>query len=283
MKLYRMLTVVALAIILAYLVILGLFYFGQSRLVFFPSRAMVSTPDRVGLEYEEVTIPVTPRENLHAWYFPARQSGDTTPTVLYCHENAGNISYGLETVRSFLEFGVNVLAFDYRGYGRSDGKPSEENVYADARAAWQWLMTVKKATPENTFIFGRSLGGAVAVDLAGGVNCAGVILESTFTSVIDLGRKLYPLVPISLLARFSFDSRSKISRLSCPVLVAHSPTDEMIPYAMGKALYEAAQSEKQFVELTGRHNDLLSLDSELYRNALRGFLGRHRPPSDIRE
>jgi fermentation-respiration switch protein FrsA (DUF1100 family) len=276
-----MLTAVALAIVLAYLVVLSLFYFGQGRLVFFPSPAMISTPDRVGLQFEEVTIAVAPRENLRAWYFPARQSGDTTPTVLYCHENAGNISYGLETVRSFLELGVNVLAFDYRGYGHSDGKPSEQNVYTDAWAAWQWLMAVKKAAPENTFVFGRSLGGAVAVHLATEVNCAGVILESTFTSVVDLGRKLYPFVPVGLLARFTFDSRSKISRLTCPVLVAHSPSDEMIPYAMGKALYDAAQSEKQFVELSGRHNDLLSLDSEPYRNALRDFLWRHRPPLDI--
>ena len=111
------------------------------------------------------------------------------------------------------------------------------------------------------------------------MNCAGVILESTFTSIADLGRKLYPFVPIRLVARFSFDSLSKMSRVSCPVMVAHSTTDEMIPYAMGKALYEAARSEKRFVDLAGHHNDLLSLDSDLYRNALREFLWRRVRPS----
>jgi hypothetical protein len=173
-----------------------------------------------------------------------------------------------------------VLVFDYRGYGRSDGKPSEQNVYEDAQAAWSWLVAVRQTAPDKIFIFGRSLGGAVAIDLATRVNCAGVILESTFTSAVDMGSKLYPFVPVRLVARFSFDSLSKMGRVLCPVMVAHSPDDEMIPYAMGRTLYEAAHSEKLFVDLTGHHNDLLSLDSDLYRNALRGFLSRHNSTSE---
>ena len=274
MKLRKMVTAILLTVVLVYLAFVVLIYFGQSRLVFFPDRALITTPDHVGLDYVDVMIPVAPNENLNAWYFPASVSGDSIPTVLYCHENAGNNSYGLETVRFFLELGANVLAFDYRGYGHSDGRPSEQNVYEDAQAVWHWLVAVKQVAPNNIFIFGRSLGGAVAVDLATRVNCAGVILESTFTSAADMGRKLYPFVPIRFVSRFSFDSLSKISRVSCPVMVAHSLTDEMIPYAMGKALYEAARSKKQFIDLAGYHNDLLSLDSDLYRNALRGFLWR---------
>jgi fermentation-respiration switch protein FrsA (DUF1100 family) len=280
MKLRKMVMVIILTVVLAYLVLVVLIYFGQSRLVFFPNRALITTPDRVGLNYVDVTIPVTPKENLNAWYFPADRPGDSIPTVLYCHENAGNISYGMETVRSFLQLGANVLAFDYRGYGRSDGRPSEQNVYEDAQAAWHWLVAVKQTAPDNIFIFGRSLGGAVAIDLATRVNCAGVILESTFTSAVDLGRKLYPFVPVRLVSRFSFDSLSKISLVSCPVMVAHSPADEMIPYAMGKALYEAARSERSFIDLAGYHNDLLSLDSDMYRNALRRFLWRSNTTSE---
>ena len=280
MKLRKMVAAIALTVVLVYLALVVLIYFGQSRLVFFPSSALITTPDRAGLDYMDVSIPVTLNENLNAWYFPANVPGDSTPTVLFCHENAGNISYSLETVRLFLELGANVLVFDYRGYGRSDGRPSEQNVYEDAQAAWRWLVAVRQTAPGNIFIFGRSLGGAVAIDLATRVNCAGVILESTFTSALDMGRKLYPFVPIRLVSRFSFDSLSKISRVSCPVMVAHSRADEMIPYAMGKALYEAARSEKLFVALTGYHNDLLSLDSDLYRNALRGFLWRRDPTSE---
>jgi fermentation-respiration switch protein FrsA (DUF1100 family) len=279
MKLRKMVTAIVLTVVLVYLAFVVLIYFGQSRLIFFPNRTLITTPDQVGLEYLDVMIPVTPDKNLNAWYFPAGVPSDSTPTVLYCHENAGNISYGLETVRLFLELGTNVLVFDYRGYGHSDGKPSEKNVYEDAQAAWRWVVAVRQTAPDNIFIFGRSLGGAVAVDLATRVDCAGVILESTFTSTIDLGRKLYPFVPIRLVARFSFDSLSKMSRVSCPVMVAHSPDDEMIPYAMGKALYEAARSERLFVDLAGRHNDLFSLDSDLYRNTLRGFLWRRSLPS----
>jgi hypothetical protein len=280
MKLRKMLAAIVMTVVLVYLALVVLIYFGQSRLIFFPNRTLITTPDQAGLDYVDVTIPVTLSENLNAWHFLASQPGDSTPTVLFCHENAGNISYSLETVRLFLDFGVNVLVFDYRGYGRSDGQPSEQNVYEDAHAAWRWLVAVRQTAPEKIFIFGRSLGGAVAIDLATRVNCAGVILESTFTSAIDMGRRLYPFVPIRLVSRFSFDSLSKISRVSCPVMVAHSPADEMIPYAMGKALYEAARTEKQFIDLTGRHNDLLSLDSDLYRNALRGFLWRRHPASE---
>ena len=267
-----MVVIIVLSLIVAYLAILILFYFGQSRLVFFPSRALIMTPDRVGLEYQDVDIPVAANEKINAWYCKTGISGDSTPTVLYCHENAGNISYGLETVRSFLDLGANVLVFDYRGYGRSDGRPSEQNVYADARAAWDWLVTEQRVSPSRIFVFGRSLGGAVAVDLATRVDCAGLILESTFTSAAALGQRLYPFVPIRLVSRFSFDSLAKIRRVSCPVLVTHSPADEMIPYAMGRELFDAAAAEKRFVELAGYHNDLLSLDSEPYRRALREFL-----------
>lgn len=279
MKLRKMLAAILLTIVLVYLALVLLIYLGQSRLVFFPNRALMTTPDKVGFDYLDVTIPVTPSENLNAWYFPTSQPSDSTPTVLFCHENAGNISYSLETVRLFLGLGANVLVFDYRGYGRSDGKPSEQNVYEDAQAAWGWLANVRQTAPDKIFIFGRSLGGAVAIDLATRVSCAGVILESTFTSAIDMGSKLYPFVPVRLVSRFSFDSLSKIGRVSCPVMIAHSPDDEMIPYAMGRTLYEAARTEKLFVDLAGHHNDLLSLDSDLYRNALRGFLWRHNSTS----
>lgn len=274
-----MLVAILLTIVLAYLALVLLIYLGQSRLIFFPDRALITTPDKVGLDYLDVTIPVTPGENLNAWYFPTSLPSDSTPTVLFCHENAGNISYSLETVRLFLELGANMLVFDYRGYGRSDGQPSEQNVYEDAHAAWSWLVAVRQTAPDKIFIFGRSLGGAVAIDLATRVTCAGVILESTFTSAVDMGRRLYPFVPVRLVSRFSFDSLSKIGRVSCPVMVAHSPDDEMIPYTMSRTLYEAARSEKLFIDLKGRHNDLLSLDSDLYRNALRGFIWRHNPTS----
>lgn len=267
-----MITTIVVTVVGLYVLFAALVYFGQNRLVFLPSRTIDVTPDQVGLAYDDIAIDVTADAKIQAWYFRAAPENHAGRTVLFCHGNAGNISHRLQTVRFFLDLSADVLLFDYRGYGRSDGTPTEDNVYADALAAYRWLTAERAVAPENVFLFGRSMGGAVAVDLASRVRCGGVIIESTFTSAVDMGRRLYPFMPIRLLARISFDSQSKISRLTCPVLVAHSPQDEIVPYEMGRALYEAADSRKHFVDLEGGHNDLTSLDNDLYRNALEEFL-----------
>lgn len=268
-----MMLIVFAGVATAYLALCTLVYFFQDRLIFLPSRTIDATPDQYGWVYDDVSIAVTPTEKIDAWYFSSSRPADSQKTILFCHGNAGNISHRLATVRFFLGLGANVLLFDYRGYGRSDGRPSEANVYSDAQAAFTWLVQTKGTEPERIFLFGRSLGGAVAVELATRVKCGGVILESTFTSVADLGQKLYPFLPIRPLVRTRFDSASKISALTCPVLVAHSSDDEMIPFEMGRRLYDSVQSRKQFVELDGRHNELGSLDNELYRKTLAVFLG----------
>lgn len=272
MRIRNMITTIVVTVVGLYVLFAALVYFGQNRLVFLPSRTIDVTPDQVGLAYDDIAIDVTADAKIQAWYFRAAPENHAGRTVLFCHGNAGNISHRLQTVRFFLDLSADVLLFDYRGYGRSDGTPTEDNVYADALAAYRWLTAERAVAPENVFLFGRSMGGAVAVDLASRVRCGGVIIESTFTSAVDMGRRLYPFMPIRLLARISFDSQSKISRLTCPVLVAHSPQDEIVPYEMGRALYEAADSRKHFVDLEGGHNDLTSLDNDLYRNALEEFL-----------
>ncbi|MEW5795257.1 MAG: alpha/beta hydrolase [Candidatus Zixiibacteriota bacterium] len=255
-----------------YLLLCLLVYLFQDRLIFLPSRDIEITPDQMGWRYEDIRIPVATTEYIHAWYFPADSNDITAKTVLIAHGNAGNVSHRLGTARLFLDIGANVLLFDYRGYGCSDGQPSEANVYADIRAAYEWLLETKQLPAQNIFLFGRSLGGAAAVELALQVECGGVILESTFTSVADIGQKLYPFLPIRLLTRTGFDSIAKIGRLNCPVLVAHSPVDELIPYQMGRALFEAAREPKLFFEMQGGHNELASMDNELYRKTLSGFL-----------
>jgi fermentation-respiration switch protein FrsA (DUF1100 family) len=269
-----MLTAIVVTAVGLYLLFAAVVYYGQNRLIFLPSRTIDLTPDQVGLAYEEVVINVVLNEKIHAWYFRPRPENRGGRTILFCHGNAGNMSHRLQTVRFFLDLGTDVLLFDYRGYGRSGGTPTEDNVYADALAAYHWLTTERAVVPEGVFLFGRSLGGAVAIDLASRVKCGGVIVESAFTSAIDMGRKLYPFMPIRLLARVSLDSRSKIRSLTCPVLIAHSPEDEIVPYEMGRALYAAAGSKKLFVDLDGRHNDLSSLDNDLYRKAVGEFLGQ---------
>ena len=242
-------------------------YFGQDRMVFYPMREVLVSPDDINLPFEEVRIKVSPTEDVHAWYVPGPDSGNGR-TVLFCHGNAGNISHRLETLEFLHEMGAAVLLFDYRGYGMSDGEASEENTYADAEACYWWLVEQKSVTPADLVIFGRSLGGAVSVDLASRVVCAGLVVESSFTSVEDMGRRMFPGLPIKYLIRFHFDSVDKISQIDCPVVVTHSPQDEIVPYEMGRRLFEAAKEPKRFVDLTGGHNDRYYFHDKTYRDGL---------------
>jgi len=245
-------------------------YLNQGRMVFFPSRTISVTPENVNLAYEDVYLDVGAGHSIHAWHFPAAEG---RKTVLFCHGNAGNISDRLETVQMLVGLDVGVLLFDYRGYGRSDGTPSEERMYADATAAYRWLCRDGAVSPADVIVFGRSLGGAVAVDLASGVECGGLIVESSFTSMAELGRRMYPYMPINLLLRFRFDSLAKIGRVRCPILVTHSPQDELIPFEMGRQLYAAAPAPKRFVELQGGHNEHDYMSNYLYINGLSEFIG----------
>lgn len=257
-------------IVLAVLVLLAAFvYFNQSRLVYLPGRELVATPAVLKLEFEEVYVRLNEREKLHGWFIPA----DTEPrqqksTVLFLHGNGGNISHRLATIEFLHRLGAAVFIIDYRGYGLSDGKPGEKNSYDDARAAFDWLTVTKEIQPDEITIFGRSLGGAIAVDLAGRVDCRGLIMESSFTSAVDMGRMIYPFLPISWLMRFDYNSLEKINKVNCPVLVTHSPTDEMIPFEMGRRVYQAASEPKEFVEIFGGHNDLVYFTDESYLEAI---------------
>ena len=238
-------------------------------MVFVPFKEIEITPDEINLAYEDVFVDVEPDVTINAWYFPASDSGRT---VLFCHGNAGNISHRLETVRFLLDQGSSVLLFDYRGYGRSTGSPSEDGLYADAVACYKWLIEKKGVTPDNLVIFGRSLGGAVAVELASQVECSGVIVESSFTSAAAMGRNLFPFFPIQLILRYKFDTVDKIGQLKQPVLIAHSPQDDIVPFAMGQKLFEAATEPKTFIELSGGHNELVYLVDSEYVSAIRSML-----------
>jgi fermentation-respiration switch protein FrsA (DUF1100 family) len=235
-----------------YLILAVFLYLNQRRLAFVPSRDLSVTPGDIGLSFEDIFIEVADGERVHGWYFPVEGSA---VVAMLCHGNAGNISHRLETAEFLTSIGVNVLLFDYRGYGRSDGKPSEENAYADAEAAYRWLLSDKGFGSEQVIIFGRSLGGAVAVELATRVSCRALIVESSFSSVKDLGRRMFPYMPIGLLLRFEFDSAEKIASLDCPKVICHSPVDEIVPYDLGRKLYEAAAEPKTWIELSGGHNE----------------------------
>jgi len=260
------------AIIVGLFAICAMFlYFFQEKVVFVPSREIVLTPDEVGLVWEDVYLEVEPGVRINVWYISAPEP--VTRTILFCPGNAGNVSRRVFTAQFLTGLGVNVLLVDYRGYGRSEGSPSEKNVYADVRAAYDWLINEKKIPAEELYLFGRSLGGAIAIEVAGRVPVAGLVVESSFTSAVDVGKTMFPFIPVKLMTRYRFDNAAKIGSLTCPILITHSPEDDLIPYEMGRQLYELAGEKKEFIELSGPHNERFYYESDIYINGLRKFLG----------
>lgn len=249
-----------------------LLYWRQSRYVYYPSRSLTSTPATAGLKYEEVNVRAADGIPIHGWYVPADDVA--APVVLLCHGNAGNIWHRIDVIWMFHEMGFNVCCFDYRGYGKSGGEPTEEGTYQDAAAVWDWLVSVKGMEPQRIVVHGESLGGSVAAWLAEKREPSGLVLESTFTSVPDMAARLYPFLPVRWLCRFRYNTLERMDRIRCPVLVAHGRQDEMIPFAFGRRLYEAAREPKEFFELRGSHNTGREQSGRQYETVLRGFIMR---------
>jgi uncharacterized protein len=260
-------------LLLGYAAIVGVVYLAQDKLVYFPGigREHVATPETQGLAYEDISIRTQDAETLHAWWVPAP---DSRGSVLLFHGNAGNISHRIDYARMFHRLGYNTLLVDYRGYGKSTGAPSEEGMYRDAAAAWGWLTQARLLRQHDIVLFGESLGGAVACRLAQHHQPRALVLASTFTSVPDLGAEVYSFLPVRLISRFSYDTRACLTKVSVPVLIAHSPHDDIVPYAHGQKLYAAAREPKEFLELAGGHNTGFVFTRPEWVRALDDFLGR---------
>lgn len=275
-------SVVVLGVLGVYLALMGLLYGMQSRLIHLPGvpgRDLAATPDQHELPWEEVVLEAEDGVRLHGWYVPAA-GGEAAQTFLFFHGNAGNISHRLDSLALFHDLGVATLIIDYRGYGRSGGQPSEQGLYRDARAAWRYLVDKRGLPPEAVIVFGRSLGAAVAAHLATERPVGGLVLESAFTSAPDLGAELYPLFPVRMLARFRYPTRALVNEVNAPVLVVHSPDDEIVPFRHGQAIYEAAPEPKTFLRIQGDHNTGFLQSRETYRNGLAAWLDslpRDRP------
>ena len=272
----KMLYWIIISFVVFYLAILIYVYFSQDSLFFYPSKEHQISPDELNIEYQDLYLKHDNGEKINAWYFepPITNENQIERTIIFCHGNAGNISGRLETVQFLLQFDLNILLFDYRGYGKSDGVPSEEKMYQDAKLCYEFLIHEKKMSPTEIIIFGRSLGGAVAVDLAAQVKCGGLVVESSFNSSLDIAKKSFPYLPVGLLMKYKFDSSIKIKKINCPVLVGHSPEDEIIPFQLGVNLYEAAISPKEFYELSCGHNDREYYSDEIYREKLNKILNQ---------
>jgi pimeloyl-ACP methyl ester carboxylesterase len=275
---------------LLYIGLCGFLYFDQTHLIFFPSSpGSIMTPASFRVAYDDVWIPVvpspgqnSPQETLHGWWMgPA--SGALTPAtptrvLLYLHGNGGNITSDLEHAVQLHNFGASVLIVDYRGYGRSSSNhfPSEARIYQDAEAAWQYLIHEKKIEPQQIVIYGHSLGGAIAIELASHhPEAGGLITESTFTSIEEMAKEehVYSSFPVHLLLTQRFASLYKIASIKVPILFIHGTGDDLVPYRMSEQLYQAASSVKRLVLIEGAgHEDCAMVGGAKYREAVQSFL-----------
>ena len=256
--------------------LLAIVYLLQGALIYFPEagRQIVGTPRAVGLDYEEVWLTTEDGVRIEAWFVPAPAARGV---ALLAHGNAGNISHRVEYARLFHRLGFSLLLLEYRGYGRSEGKPSEEGTYSDARAAWQHLMTQRGFPAERIVLVGESLGGAVAAQLAADQRPAALVLASTFVSVPELAAELYPWLPARRLARYRYDTLEALKRVSCPVLIAHSREDDIVPFHHGERLFAAAKEPKAFLQMAGGHNEGFLFTREEWGAELGRFLEQHVP------
>ncbi|HET8701748.1 MAG TPA: alpha/beta hydrolase [Nitrococcus sp.] len=247
-------------------------YLLQSRIAHHPNlrgRALIASPASVGLRYEVVSLYSQDGVKLHGWYIPAVQGRGY---LLFCHGNAGNISHRLYSLRLLHRLGLSILIFDYRGYGLSEGSPSDEGLHLDAQAALLYLLEKRQVPPERLFILGRSLGGAIAAQLAAKHPPAALILDSTFTSAVDLAADLYPWLPTRWLTRLRYDTLAALRQIRVPVLILHSRDDTLITVNHGHRLYQAANEPKGYVELRGPHCLAQLKDATRYIQALDSFI-----------
>ncbi|MCE8033208.1 MAG: alpha/beta hydrolase [Halomonas sp.] len=271
-----MLRVIAtLAGIYALVVLLAWFF--QDRLLYLPhmGREHIATPADLGLAWQQVDLATEDGLTLDAWWVPVENARGS---LLFLHGNAGNISHRLDSIRQFHRLGLSVLILDYRGYGRSEGRPSEAGTAQDARAGWRWLIE-QKVPADRIVLFGRSLGAAVAAELAAALPSreqpAALILESPFRSVPALGQRLYPFLPVRWLATLDYPTERYVRQIEAPLLVIHSRDDEIIPYGEGEAVFAAANEPKEMLTIRGGHNTGFVESEPEYSASIDDFLSRH--------
>ncbi len=259
---------VSLGLVLIYMILCVIVYFRQTGLIHIPSTQLFSTPSDIGLDYEDIWVN-TENSKLHGWFIPHPESQFT---VLLFHGNAGNISTEMETYKTLQKLKLSVLSYDYREYGLSKGKLSEAGMYEDAQAMWDYMVNSRNIQPTKIILFGRSLGTAVATWVAAENQSAGLIFESGFSSMADMARFHYKLVPTDLLLIWQYDSLSRIDRINAPALFLHSEEDTLTPIELSRMVYEAAPQEKTFQLIEGGHSYGFQQSHETYFAGLENFV-----------
>ncbi len=243
--------------------------YSEKGIVFFPDPVLIGTPADFGLEYEDIWFAAEDGVKLHGWWVP--QPG--APVLLWFHGNAGNISHRLENIKLLHDLaGVQVFIFDYREYGKSQGRISREGTYKDSAAAYRYVAETRRVPSREIILFGRSLGSALAVDLAVKFPCRSLIIESAFTNSSDMARLFAPFL-FDWRPRVPYDNLGKIHQIKVPVLIIHGTEDEIIPVEMGRRLYAQAQEPKELYIIPGsHHNDTYLVGGQEYFRRLKAFI-----------
>lgn len=256
-----------------YGVLVALVYVFQGRLLYLPNiggRDLAATPADIGLEFEDVRFTTRDGVSLHGWLVPAPSAAGA---LLFCHGNAGNISHRLDSIRIFHDLGLSVFIFDFRGYGLSEGRPTEEGTYRDAEAAWNYL--ARRFPDDRIVVYGHSLGAAIAAHVARVRRPAALILESSFASVAEVASQHYRFLPVRWLSKFEYATATYVRDVHAPTLVIHSPQDEIIPVEQGRKVFKHANEPKTFLEISGDHNAGFLLSGARYTQGLQHFLREH--------
>jgi len=240
-------------------------------LIFYPTAALVRTPGDVGLEFQDLFFTTVDGVRLNGWFIPNR---DARTTLVWFHGNAGNISHRVENIKLLHDkIKINIFIFDYRGYGLSEGIVSEEGTYQDGEAALGFVKKQLRVDAKDMIIFGRSLGAAVAAEMAGRTDCRALILETPFVSIREMAKTVFPLLPLGPLLQTRYDIVEKIGKIKVPLLVLHGDRDEVVPYEQGKKVFAAAPGPKDFYTIKGAgHNDTYIVGGDAYFQRLKVFI-----------
>jgi uncharacterized protein len=242
----------------------------ENSILFFPVKELDGTPERIELNFEEITLVTADKVKLHGWWVPRENA---VATLILSHGNGGNISHRLGKLQIFHNLGLNVLLYDYRGYGKSEGTPNETGLYADVQAAYDFAVKEKNIPAGEIIAYGESLGGPVAAHLAANNRVKALILDSTFTNLKDMARSRSPL--LVGLVQSKFDTLADVAKVKSPTLVLHSPEDEVVPYSQGRKLFASSNAPKQFFQLRGSHNNGFLASKKKYVEGLSDFLSAH--------
>ncbi|MFH1691045.1 MAG: alpha/beta hydrolase [Candidatus Omnitrophota bacterium] len=259
---------IILFIVVFFIIVIGYVRHLEFSSLYYPAKQIAATPQSIGLDYQDLTFETGDHEKINAWFIPVDK---TAPVVYFLHGNAGNIGDRLSKISFFHSLGISVFVIDYRGYGKSTGRPSERGIYADALAGYRYLIDILKVPDDRIILYGESLGGAVAIDLAAQVPIGGLVVEGSFTCAADMAKKIYPFLPVFLVAS-KYDSYAKVAQIKAPKLFIHSSQDEIVPFVLGRKLFDRAVAPKEFFQAQGGHNDCFFVQSEQIKMSIVKFL-----------